>query len=121
LRIPNGIALAGSIKEHYTMTEEKCTIKTVDFKTGTCKETLQVAHDTGIPQILRDMAQYAAKNGVEAVLVITIEAGNVCYHFGDIRTEHHAALMALYLEDIREELKNKIFNEGEDEEGDGAG
>jgi hypothetical protein len=29
--------------------------------------------------------------------------------------------MALYLEDIREELKAKIFNEPEDDEGDGIG
>jgi hypothetical protein len=103
------------------MTDESCTISTVDFKERAVKETVTAAHDTGIPQILRSMADYAAKNGVEAVLVVTIEAGNVCYHFSDIGTEPQASLMALYLEDVREELKAKIFNEPEDDEGDGVG
>jgi hypothetical protein len=68
------------------MTDESCTISTVDFKERTVKETVTAAHDTGIPQILRSMADYAAKNGVESVLIVTIEAGNVCYHFSDIGT-----------------------------------
>lgn len=101
--------------------DDKCTISTVDFKARTIRENRIVDHDKGIPQILRSMADYAAKNGVEAVLVVTVEGGNTLYHFMDIPTEAQASLMALYLEDIREELKNKIFNEADEDEGDGQG
>lgn len=99
------------------MNDESCTISTVDFKARTVRENRIVDHDTGIPQTLRSMADYAVKNNVEAVLVVTIETGNACYHYSDIRTEAQASLMALYLEDVREELKDKIFNEGEEDGG----
>lgn len=102
------------------MNDETCTISTVDFKERTIREHLIVPHDTGIPQILRSMADYAAKNGVESIIIASIENGNICYSFHHLANEGQAALMALFLEDVRRDLKAEIFNEVEDDM-DGAG
>lgn len=99
--------------------EENCTIQNIDFKTRTCKESLQVPHDTGIPQILRSMAEYAAKNGVESVIITTMDGAGMHQNVHEIKNEAHKALLCLILEDIRAELKAQVFHE--DDELDGAG
>jgi hypothetical protein len=99
------------------MTDDTCTISTVNFLSREVKEKIDVPHDTGIPQILRSMADYAAKNGVESIVIATIEGGNVCNECFHIKDEGQMTLMALYLEDIRQQLKLKIFNEVEEDEG----
>lgn len=99
--------------------EEKVTITSVDFKTRAVGQSVTVDHDKGIPQILRSMADYAAKNGVESVIITTMDGAGAHQNVHSIKNEAHKALLCLLLEDIRAELKAQVFHE--DDELDGAG
>jgi hypothetical protein len=95
--------------------EEKVSIITVNFKDGAIVDKVQFDGDGGIPKFLRDMAKFAKKSDVKSVVIMTInnESHVDWVHIAD--SEHHLALAALCLDDIKEDLKARIF--GEIEEG----
>ena len=94
---------------------EKVSVITVNFKDGAIMDKVQFDGDGGIPKFLRDMAKFAKKSDVKSVIVMTINAENHVdwVHVAD--SEHHLALAALCLDDIRDDLKARIFGDGEEE------
>lgn len=96
---------------------EKVSVITVNFKEGEIVGKVQFDGEGGIPKFLRDMAKFAKKNNVKSVVVMTIndEQHVDWVHVAD--SEHHLALAALCLDDIKEDLKNHIFNDEEDDDG----
>jgi hypothetical protein len=96
-------------------TEEKTSVITVNFKEGEIVGRVQYDGDGGIPKFLREMAKFSRKNKVKSVVVMTIDDDEHVdwVHVAD--SEHHLALAALCLDDIKEDLKAHIFKS--DEEG----
>jgi hypothetical protein len=103
---PNGAATAA---------EEKVSVITVNFKDGAIVSKVQFDGEGGIPKFLRDMAKFAKQNNVKSVVIMTInDQEHVDWvHIAD--SEHHLALAALCLDDIKEDLKAVIFKEMEEE------
>lgn len=95
--------------------DEKVSVITVNFKDGAIVNKVQFEGDGGIPKFLRDMAKFSKQNKVKSVVVMTINEENHVdwVHIAD--SEHHLALAALCLDDIKEDLKTVIFG-GEEEE-----
>jgi hypothetical protein len=62
------------------------------------------------------MAKFAKKTNVKSVIVLTIDDEEHVdwVHVAD--SEHHLALAALCLDDIKEDLKSHIFRDMEEEE-----
>lgn len=91
--------------------ERKVSVITVNFKEGTIVDKVQFNGDGGIPKFLRDMAKFAKQDKVKSVVILTInEDEHVDWvHVAD--SEHHLALAALCLDDIKEELKDAIFRD----------
>jgi len=88
---------------------EKTELIQVNFKNGTIVDKIQFDEDGGIPKAFRELAKFAKKNKVKSTVVLTIdEANHVDWiHIAD--SEHHLALAALCMDDIREEIKDRIF------------
>jgi hypothetical protein len=95
--------------------DEKVSVITVNFKDGAIVNKVQFEGEGGIPKFLRDMAKFSKQNDVRSVVVMTINAENHVdwVHIAD--SEHHLALAALCLDDIKEDLKGVIFRDGEEE------
>lgn len=95
---------------------EKVSVITVNFKDGAILDKVQFDGEGGIPKFLRDMAKFAKQNHVKSVVIMTIndEQHVDWVHIAD--SEHHLALAALCLEDIRDDLKAEIFRDAEDVE-----
>lgn len=93
----------------------KGSVITVNFKEGRIVGKVQYEAEGGIPKFLRDMARFSKSSNVKSVIVLTInDEDHVDWvHIAD--TEHHLALAALCLDDIKEDLKAVIFSD-EDEE-----
>lgn len=99
-----------------TDTEEKVSVITVNFRDGAIVSKVQFDGEGGIPKFLRDMAKFAKKTNVKSVIVLTIDDEEHVdwVHVAD--SEHHLALAALCLDDIKEDLKSHIFRDMEEEE-----
>lgn len=95
---------------------EKVSVITVNFKEGAIVNKVQFDGEGGVPKFLRDMAKFAKQNKVKSVVIMTIndEEHVDWVHIAD--SEHHLALAALCLDDIKEDLKGAIFREMADEE-----
>jgi hypothetical protein len=95
--------------------DEKVSVITVNFKDGAIISKVQFDGEGGIPKFLRDMAKFAKQNNVKSVVVMTIndEEHVDWVHIAD--SEHHLALAALCLDDIKDDLKTVIFKETEEE------
>ncbi|MBI1214280.1 MAG: hypothetical protein GC185_00510 [Alphaproteobacteria bacterium] len=93
--------------------DNKVSVITVNFKEGAIVGKVQFDGEGGIPKFLRDMAKFAKQDKVKSVVVLTInEDQHVDWvHVAD--SEHHLALAALCLDDIKEELKGAIFRDDE--------
>lgn len=99
---------------------EKISVITVNFTDGKIVDKVQFDGEGGIPKFLRDLAKFAKKDNVKSVVVMTINEENHVdwVHVAD--SEHHLALAALCLDDIKQDLKDRIFGEPEeDSTGDG--
>lgn len=96
--------------------EEKVSVITVNFKDGEIISKVQFDGEGGIPKFLRDMAKFSKKNNVKSVVVMTIndEEHVDWVHIAD--SEHHLALAALCLDDMKEDLKAAIFKDAGEEE-----
>ena len=96
--------------------DEKVSVITVNFKDGAIVSKVQFDGEGGIPKFLRDMAKFAKKTNVKSVIVLTIDDEEHVdwVHVAD--SEHHLALAALCLDDIKEDLKGHIFKDMEEEE-----
>lgn len=94
--------------------DEKVSVITVNFKDGEIVDKVQFDGEGGIPKFLRDMAKFAKQSNVKSVVVLTIDDKNYVdwVHIAD--SEHHLALAALCLEDIKDDLKAAIFREGDE-------
>jgi hypothetical protein len=94
--------------------DEKVSVLTVNFKDGKIINKVQFEGEGGIPKFLRDMAKFAKQNHVKSVVVMTInDEDHVDWvHIAD--SEHHLALAALCLDDIRDDLKGVIFKDSEE-------
>ena len=99
-----------------TDTEEKVSVITVNFRDGAIVSKVQFDGEGGITKFLRDMAKFAKKTNVKSVIVLTIDDEEHVdwVHVAD--SEHHLALAALCLDDIKEDLKSHIFRDMEEEE-----
>lgn len=97
-------------------TDEKVSVITVNFKDGQIIEKVQFEGEGGIPKFLRDMAKFAKKDNVKSVVIMTINDSNHVdwVHIAD--SEHHLALAALCLDDIKDDLKARIFGEDDADE-----
>lgn len=93
---------------------DKVSVITVNFKDGAIVNKVQFEGEGGIPKFLRDMAKFAKQNNVRSVVVMTIndEEHVDWVHIAD--SEHHLALAALCLDDIKEDLKAVIFHSEEE-------
>ena len=96
-------------------TPEKVSVITVNFKDGAIVNKVQFEGEGCIPKFLRDMAKFSKQNNVKSVVIMTInDQSHVDWvHIAD--SEHHLALAALCLEDIKDDLKAAIFKENEEE------
>jgi len=96
--------------------EEKSSVITVNFMDGAIVSKVQFESEGGIPKFLRDMAKFAKQNNVRSVVVMTInDQEHVDWvHIAD--SEHHLALAALCLDDIKDDLKAVIFKEDDEDE-----
>ena len=96
-------------------TGEKSAVITVNFKEGTILNKVQFESEGGIPKFLRDLAKFSRQNKVKSVVVMTIDEDNYVdwVHIAD--SEYHLALAALCIDDIRDDLKAVIFDDGEEE------
>jgi hypothetical protein len=94
--------------------DDKVSVITVNFKDGAIVSKVQFDGEGGIPKFLRDMAKFAKQNNVKSVVIMTInDQEHVDWvHIAD--SEHHLALAALCLDDIKEDLKAVIFKETEE-------
>lgn len=94
---------------------DKTAVITVNFKSGSIVNKVQFEGEGGIPKFLRKMANFSKQNNVKSVVVMTINEDNHVdwVHIAD--SEHHLALAALCLDDIKEDLKSVIFRETEEE------
>ncbi len=93
---------------------EQTEVVNVDFIKGTITDKIVYEAETGIPKFLRELAKYAKKHKVVSATVMMINEENHVDWMSVVEDEHHLALAALCLDDIKEELKSKLF--GEDEE-----
>lgn len=83
-----------------------------DFKERAIK-SITVSPDSKPAKFLRDCAKAAKENNVKSVMVMVVTEGNfVDYNF-ELFSEHHMALMALTMEDAKDQLKAHIFPEAE--------
>jgi hypothetical protein len=96
--------------------EEKVQVITVNFKEGAIIDKVQFDGEGGIPKFLRDMAKFAKNTKVKSVVVLTINEEEHVDWVHIAENEHHLALAALCLDDIKEDLKAKIFRDDEEEE-----
>lgn len=95
--------------------EEKVSVITVNFKDGEIISKVQFdGEGGGIPKFLRDMAKFSKQNKVKSVVILTINDENYVdwVHIAD--SEHHLALAALCLDDIKEDLKSVIFKDNDE-------
>lgn len=84
-----------------------------DFKEKTVKK-ITVTPDTKPSKFLRDLAKIAKDSNVKSVMVMMVTESNHVDHQFELSSEHHMALMALAMDDAREDLKNYIFNHEQD-------
>ena len=96
--------------------DEKSAVITVNFKDGSIIDKVQFDGEGGIPKFLRDMAKFAKKNNVKSVVIMTINEEQHVDWVHIAENEHHLALAALCLDDIKEDLKAVIFKEDATEE-----
>jgi len=96
--------------------EAKVSVITVNFKDGAIISKVQFDGEGGIPKFLRDMAKFAKQNDVKSVIVLTINEKDHVDWVQIADSEHHLALAALCLDDIKDDLKAVIFKEEYDEE-----
>lgn len=91
--------------------DEKVSVITVNFKDGQIVDKVQFQGEGGIPKFLRDMAKFAKKDDIKSVVIMTINKDSHVdwVHIAD--SEHHLALAALCLDDIKDDLKARIFGE----------
>ncbi|MDE1152666.1 MAG: hypothetical protein PW788_09030 [Micavibrio sp.] len=91
--------------------DDKVSVITVNFKDGHIISKVQFDGEGGIPKFLRDMAKFAKQTNVKSVVIMTInnEEHVDWVHIAD--SEHHLALAALCLDDIKDDLKSVIFKE----------
>lgn len=96
--------------------DDKSAVITVNFKEGTILNKVQFENEGGIPKFLRDLAKFSRQNKVKSVVVMTIDEDNYVdwVHIAD--SEYHLALAALCIDDIRDDLKAVIFDDGDEEE-----
>lgn len=94
---------------------EQQEVMNVDFVKGTLIDKVMFDLETGVPKFLREMAKFSRKNKVKSVLVMTInEDDHVDWmHIAD--NEKHLALAIIALDDMKDDLKAKLFNEETEE------
>lgn len=97
-------------------TENTVSVITVNFKDGGVTDRVQYEGEGGIPKLLRELAGRAHTDRVKSVIVLTInEDDHVDWvHVAD--NEHHLALAALCLDDLKDDLKDQIFQSVAEEE-----
>jgi hypothetical protein len=83
-----------------------------DFKEKTVRK-ITVTPDTKPAKFLRDCAKYAKEAKATSVMVFLVTEDNHCDWIMEIQDDHHAALIALTLEDAREEVKAIVFGDEE--------
>lgn len=98
--------------ETETERPEKQEVIETDFKEKAVRK-ITITPDTAPAKFLRDCAKFAKENSVESVIVFMINENNHCDWISEIKDDWHAALVALTLEDVREEMKNLVFGDEE--------
>jgi hypothetical protein len=89
--------------------QETQQVAEVDFKARQVRN-ITVTPDSKPAKFLRDAATLA-KKGIKSVMVMTVsDEDHVDYKF-ELASEHHMALMALTLDDAKDDLKAYIFKE----------
>jgi translation elongation factor EF-G len=83
-----------------------------DFKEKTVRK-ITVTEDTAPAKFLRDCAKYAKENKIKSVMVLMIDESDHVDWIMELTSEYHAALLALTLEDAREDVKAQLFQEEE--------
>lgn len=96
---------------------EKASVIKVNFINGTITDKIEYENDGGVPKFFREMAKYARKHNIKSAMVMVITEDNHVDWMNISNNEHHMALAALCLDDMREDLKAKIFGTPDTEEG----
>lgn len=88
---------------------------TVNFEKGEIVNKISFDEEGGIPKIFRELAKLAKKQDYKSFALMTIDSNNhVDWVFvGD--SEHHMALAALCIDDLKDDIKAKIFGYPEEE------
>ena len=94
--------------------DDKVSVITVNFKDGQIMDKVEFDGEGGIPKFLRDMAKFAKQTNVKSVVVLTINDEEHVDWAHVAASDHHLALAALCLDDIRDELKEVIFRKDTD-------
>ena len=89
---------------------------TVNFNKGEIINKVQYDEDGGIPKVLRELAKFAKKENTKSIAVLTINDKNHVDWVFISDSELHMALAALCLDDLKADLKAKIFGPDEEEE-----
>ena len=80
-----------------------------DFQERTVVKRIQIAPDARAIKFIKEQAKFAKETDVKSALVVTVaEDGFTNWNFVG-NSEHHLALIALILDDVRDELKEEIF------------
>lgn len=88
---------------------DKAAVIQVNFANGTITSKVEYENDGGIPKFFRDMAKFSKKNNIKSVMIITVDEEDFVDWVTIADNKHHMALAALTLEDIKEDLRDKIF------------
>lgn len=94
----------------------RVTVVKVNFVDGTITDQVQYENEGGIPKLFRELAKYAKKAKITSAVIMTIDEENSVEWMSVAGSEHHLALAALCLDDLKDDLKTKIFGEEEEEE-----
>lgn len=95
--------------------DNKVSVITVNFRDGDVVDRVHNEGEGDIPRLLRDLARRAQKERVKSVIVLTIDDDDHVDWTHAAGSEHHLALAALCLDDIKDDLKAHIFRDMDEE------
>ncbi len=85
--------------------------KVVDIKTRKKITNIPTESDTKSSQFLKTWSKFCRDTKVQSIMILTIDENGFATWGFLSDDDHHKALAALTLEDLREEIKNDLFGE----------
>jgi hypothetical protein len=95
---------------------EKSQVIQVNFTNGTIQNKIEYEDEGGIPKFFRNLAKFSKTEKVVSAVVLIITEDDHVDWVNVAQNPHHLALAALCLDDIKDDLKSKIFETEDDTE-----